>query len=212
MPTPIRTRLWVDGNLISDDLPLAEVSDRLDVPGTLVWVDLCNPTRSALDQLGTELGLSTRAVAEVDDRITQQVIDAAVTTMTVIYVNDGGGRQVAAEQAETYGASIPWTEAHYLDPDIPGSLRAEINPTGAYLQAIWDRLHGTFGPDDLVIHVYPEAPRRLRSHDSSGPDSTVTFIFGRGVDVSSIQAVWTDGDEAIAGGQQGILLHRLEAP
>jgi len=27
-----------------------------------------------------------------------------------------------------------------------------------------------------------------------------------------LQAVWTDGDEAIAGGQQGILLHRLEAP
>ncbi len=130
--------------------------------------------------------------AEVDDRITEQVIDAAVTTMTVIYVNDGGGQQVAAEQAETYGASIPWTEAHYLDPDIPGSLRAEINPTGAYLQAIWDRLHGRFGPDDLVIHVYPETPRRLRSHESGVPDSTVTFIFGRGVDVSSIQAVWTD--------------------
>lgn len=102
MPTPIRTRLWVDGNLISDDLPLAEVSDRLDVPGTLVWVDLCNPTRSALDQLGTELGLSTRAVAEVDDH---------------------GGRTKATRYADHTFLTV---YATLLGPHVPGSIESRL--------------------------------------------------------------------------------------
>ncbi|HPY26388.1 MAG TPA: magnesium transporter CorA family protein [Mycobacterium sp.] len=51
----------------SEDFPLAAVSEHLDEPGSLVWVDLCNPARDELDRLAGELGLGTRAVADALD-------------------------------------------------------------------------------------------------------------------------------------------------
>ena len=54
---------------------------------------------------------------------------------------------------------LPWTAEHYLDPDIPGSLVAEILPTMRYIEALWERVHGRFGAnDDPVIYTYPDAP------------------------------------------------------
>ncbi len=61
----MRTRLWVDGAQTAEDFPLADVSDHLHGPGALLWVDLCNPDRSVLDDLAGELGLDPRAVEDV---------------------------------------------------------------------------------------------------------------------------------------------------
>ena len=61
----MRTRLWVDGALTAEDFPLADVSDHLHGAGALLWVDLCNPDKSVLDDLASELGLDPRAVEDV---------------------------------------------------------------------------------------------------------------------------------------------------
>ncbi len=75
---------------------------------------------------------------------------------------------------------IPWTAANYMDPGIPGSLTSEIAPTGAYLQALWDRLHDRWPARAVVTHTWPEAPRRLRSGDPATVDSWITLVFGAG--------------------------------
>ena len=35
------TRLYQDGKLIAEDFPAAEVSDHLEDPSSVVWLDLC---------------------------------------------------------------------------------------------------------------------------------------------------------------------------
>jgi uncharacterized protein (TIGR03382 family) len=105
--------------------------------------------------------------------------------MNQLYVNDGLGLVIAESNGELYRPELPWSAAHYLDPDIPGSLRSEIVPTGLYMQAVWERIHQTWEESDLVIHTYPELPRRLLSGDSSDVSSWITVVFGRGVRVGS---------------------------
>ena len=58
------TRVWRKGVLDGEDFPLAEVSDHLEDPDTLVWVDLCNPSKELLDDLAAELGLHELAVED----------------------------------------------------------------------------------------------------------------------------------------------------
>lgn len=142
--------------------------------------------------------------ADLDNEIDADTIDRAVTLMESIYVNPNG-ITVAEGLGRQYEAELPWTQAHYLDPDIPGSLRAEINPTAAYLEAIWKRLHDEFGPEDAVIATYPEDPRRLRSGDPSTVNSWITFIFGAGIDLSTVTTTVTaeEGGAELAHGVEG---------
>ncbi len=132
--------------------------------------------------------------SDLGEDITEGVIQLGVDLLMNIYLNDGPGISIAESLGEDYEEQIPWTRAHYLDPNIPGSLRAEINPTAAYLEALWARLNGEADGADLVIHAYPESPRRLLSHDSSSPDSWVTFIFAEGVSYDSATPHWFDDD------------------
>ena len=131
----------------------------------------------------------------LDQEVTEAVIREAVDLVKGVYVNEQTGPIVARALGETYGPELPWTKAHYLDPEIPGSLRAEINPTLHYLEAIWERLHDRFEPDDALIHTYPAPPRRLLGTNASSPDSWVTTIYGAGVHNDSAAATWTEHTE-----------------
>lgn len=117
----------------------------------------------------------------LDEEVTQAVIEDAVRLVTAAYINDSVGLSVAATLGEQYADAMPWTRTHYLDPSVPGSLRAEIYPTMRYQQALWARLHGTLSPDDVTVFAFPESPRRLRSGEADSPDSWVTLIFGAGI-------------------------------
>ena len=81
---------------------------------------------------------------------------------------------------------LPWGSQHYLDPDVPGSLRAEIPATAGYMLALWERLHGRFTPQALTVHTYPTATRRLRSGDHTVVDSRIGLVFGIGAIVRSL--------------------------
>jgi magnesium transporter len=61
----IRTRAYRQGNLEAEGFPIADVSDYLSDSGTLVWVDLCNPSESDLQNLADELGFHELAVEDV---------------------------------------------------------------------------------------------------------------------------------------------------
>lgn len=131
----------------------------------------------------TELPLETLVTlyAGLDEDVTAGVITESVDYVSDFYINDGFGLSVALSAGEVYAPQMPWGRAHYLDQDIPGSLRAEVFPTAAYQQAIWERLHDGLPVDGVTTFAFPEAPRRLRSGDPATPDSWVTLTFGKGV-------------------------------
>ena len=62
--TGCETRAWRNGELYEEGFPIARVSDHLADPDTLVWVDLCRPDASELDELAGELGLHALAVED----------------------------------------------------------------------------------------------------------------------------------------------------
>ncbi len=58
------TRVYRKGVLEAEDFPVAEVSDHLAEPDTIVWVDLCGPSAEQLHELAGELGLHELAVED----------------------------------------------------------------------------------------------------------------------------------------------------
>ncbi|MCU1503428.1 MAG: Permease, MFS-type [Ilumatobacteraceae bacterium] len=59
-----QTRAYCDGVVESEGFPVADVSDWLAQAGTVVWVDLCGPSRDQLHELANELGLHELAVED----------------------------------------------------------------------------------------------------------------------------------------------------
>lgn len=133
--------------------------------------------------------------ATLDEEVTEDVITESVDMVTNFYINDTFGIAVAEQLGEQYAPLIPWTREHYLDADIPGSLRAEIYPTRAYQQAIWARLHDGLPADDAVAFAYPESPRRLLTSYTGGAGSVVSVVFGVGVRYTEglVELVDSDG-------------------
>jgi magnesium transporter len=58
------TRAYRNGTLEAEGFPVAEVSDHLAREGTVVWVDLCGPSKQQLHELAAELGLHELAVED----------------------------------------------------------------------------------------------------------------------------------------------------
>ncbi len=63
-----RTRFYRDGRLVSEDFPVAEISDLLEEPGTYVWLDYSSPTREDLASIAEEFKLHPLAV---EDAVTE---------------------------------------------------------------------------------------------------------------------------------------------
>jgi magnesium transporter len=58
------TRAYSDGKLISENFPVAEVSDFLEKPGVVVWVDVCEPCAEDMEELQAELGFHELAIED----------------------------------------------------------------------------------------------------------------------------------------------------
>ena len=58
------TRSYRDGKLEDEGFPVANVSEHLDDPGVIVWVDLCRPSAEQLNELRDELGFHELAVED----------------------------------------------------------------------------------------------------------------------------------------------------
>jgi magnesium transporter len=59
-----RTRVYIKGKLEKEDFPVEDISDYLDQPDTVVWVDLCAPDHKDLSVVADELGLHALAVED----------------------------------------------------------------------------------------------------------------------------------------------------
>lgn len=58
------TRAYLGNRLIDEDFPVAKVSDHLETPGVVVWVDFCRPEHAQMVELAAELGLHELAVED----------------------------------------------------------------------------------------------------------------------------------------------------
>ena len=58
------TRVYRKGTLEDEGFPVADISVHLEQPGTVVWVDLCGPSKDQLHDLADELGLHELAVED----------------------------------------------------------------------------------------------------------------------------------------------------
>ena len=118
--------------------------------------------------------------AEVHGHIVSRAtIEAGVTRVKLIVIDAFGG--IGPRLDEVHRPRIPWAAAHYLDPDVPGSLRSEIPATMAFLAALWDRTHGTWAQGPPVAYTSPSPPRRLRSAAPDGVDHWITLVLGAAV-------------------------------
>jgi len=59
-----KTRVYRKGVLEAENFPVADVSEYLEQPDTIVWVDLCEPTEQDMHVLVEELGLHELAVED----------------------------------------------------------------------------------------------------------------------------------------------------
>jgi magnesium transporter len=62
--TNAQTRAYRNGVLEAEGFPVADVSEVLKQDDTIVWVDLCGPTKDQLHELADELGLHELAVED----------------------------------------------------------------------------------------------------------------------------------------------------
>ena len=154
--------------------------------------------------------------SSLDEEVSEEIIEKSVKMMHTLYMNNTTGKSVALAFDEEYADELPWTKAHFLDPSIPGSLRAEILPTGAYMQAIWERMHAGFDPDEVVIFSFPEAGRPLLGSESESVDSWVTLIYGAGIHQDSVEGTWKNEEGKplafeLAGSRWGASYSRLQS-
>jgi magnesium transporter len=60
----VRGRVWRDGKLVDEDFDFERISDHLEDPDTLTWVDICDPNHRILQELAGELVLEPLAVED----------------------------------------------------------------------------------------------------------------------------------------------------
>ena len=60
----VRGRVWRDGKVIAENFDFERISDHLEDPDTLTWVDICDPDHHLLQTLAGELVLEPLAVED----------------------------------------------------------------------------------------------------------------------------------------------------
>jgi magnesium transporter len=79
-----RTRVYRNGVLEAENFPVAEVSDYLADPATVVWFDLCEPTATDLESIREELSLHELAVEDALEDHERSKLDRYKTHLFVV--------------------------------------------------------------------------------------------------------------------------------
>jgi magnesium transporter len=97
------TRLYREGVLEAKDFPAAQISDYLQEPGTVVWLDLCEPDRADLEVISQEFGLHPLAVEDAVQQHERPKLDRyqdhAFLTAYAVDLNPATGRLTTSELA-----------------------------------------------------------------------------------------------------------------
>ena len=96
-----RTRLYRDGELKAEGFPVADVSDHLEDPANVVWIDVCEPDEADLAAIAEELHLHHLAVEDAIAEHQRPKLDRYDTHLFVTgyaaRLDTASGRLVTAE-------------------------------------------------------------------------------------------------------------------
>ncbi|MFA1541148.1 magnesium transporter CorA family protein [Actinomadura monticuli] len=182
-PRP-RTRAWRDGEIEAEGFPVAEISDYLERPDVVVWLDLFKPTSEELLVVSDELGLDPVAVEDAVSRHERAKLDRyhgyAFLNVYVPLVEAGELtlHELSAFIAER--ALVTVRQDHGFDVDAlcerwdqsPDAGHGE--PTAALL---------VYGMLDLVVDLQLEAVQALDDE----ADAVEDMVFGDEFPVREIQ-------------------------
>ncbi len=154
------TRVYRKGVIEAEDFPLADVSEHLDRPDTVVWVDFCQPSADELHELAEELGLHELAVEDALGAHQRPKVDHYATHLFLscravrVEVLDG---RVSETEVDAF-VNERWLVTVRKDEGFP------VEP----VLARWDRspdlaVHGVsfllYGLLDVIIDGYFDAVR-----------------------------------------------------
>jgi magnesium transporter len=132
------TRLYRQGVLEAKDFPAAQISDYLQEPGTVVWLDLCEPDRADLEVISAEFGLHPLAVEDAVQQHERPKLDRyqdhAFLTAYAVDLDPATGKLTTSELAAFITPRALITVRKDLGFDIDGVV------------ARWD------GSADLAAH------------------------------------------------------------
>jgi len=121
----VRTRLWIDGALKTENFPFADVSEHLRESGALIWVDLGNPDRGRLDTLADELGLDRHAVEDVVEHAERtKATRYATHTFLTVYATALGPQVPGAIESRLFTARV----SVFVLANCVVTVRHETNP------------------------------------------------------------------------------------
>jgi magnesium transporter len=97
------TRLYRDGVLEAKDFSAAQISDYLQQPDTVVWLDLCEPDREDLEVISEEFGLHPLAVEDAIQQHERPKLDRyqdhASLTVYAVSLDPATGQLTTSELA-----------------------------------------------------------------------------------------------------------------
>lgn len=157
-----RTRVWRDGRLEEEDFPAAKISEYLDQPDTMVWLDLCAPDTDGLRVISDELGLDPLAIEDAVSRHERPKLDRYETHL---FLNAYAVRlDPKSGELETHEISAFITERALVtvradhDFDIDAVVRRWDGSTDLARYGVAYLLHGLL---DLIVDQHFEAVQSL---------------------------------------------------
>jgi magnesium transporter len=197
------TRVYRGGVLAAEGFAVADVSDYLDEPDTVVWVDFCGPSIAQLHELADELNLHELAVEDAVGPHQRPKLDRYATHLFfachAVRVDTEAGRldeaEIDAFVNERWLITVRKDAGFSLDPVL----------------ARWDRspdlaAHGVsfllYGLLDIVVDGYFDA---VQAFDTYYQEVSDGIFSGNSLDVSE-QRQWFDMRRAM------VRFHRLVVP
>ena len=179
-----RTRLYRDGALAAEGFSVADISDRLADPGTVVWLDLAAPTMADLQTISEEFSLDPLAM---EDAVTARERPKLDRYADHLFVN------VYATYLDASSGELETSEiAAFVTPQALITVRKDEHFDAAELTAVWDAnpdlgssgvgflLHGLL---DLVVDSHFVAVQALDDELESLEDHLFDVGRSAGVDV-----------------------------
>lgn len=198
-----RTRMYRRGILEADGFPVADVSEHLAQPDTVVWVDLCAPDAHQLHELADELGLHELAVEDALEPHQRPKLDHYATHQFLachaVHV-DPDGAMLAVREVNAF-LGVRWLITVRAD---------EAFPIDAVLDR-WDRsadlaVYGVgflvYGLLDVVVDGYFDAVQVFDDYY----DTVSEELFSERPLTPPQQRDWFDMRRAL------VRLHRLVVP
>lgn len=155
------TRLYRDGKLEAKDFPVEQISDHLADPGSIVWFDLCAPTREDLDLISEELGLHALSVENAlnqNQRPKLDVFDSHVYLKVYAATFDAATAELGLHEASAFATDRALVTVRNSSAfDIDAVVR-RWDASGQAGQGVAHLLHGLL---DYVVDSHFDAVQAM---------------------------------------------------